>query len=326
MKRFFFLLLSVAAAAAAQDAAQLREAAAKAFRPLLAQSPNFIRIGGCNSCHNQDLPVFAQSIARARGVDAGGDFELVTGSEGYERVFEHSGLLSASSLGYAAMLHVARRDPLSAFTDGVVNFITSHQEADGRWAARSNRQPLSTGDHHATAFAIFTLRHYGRPAMRDTLAPRIARAVAWLEEHPPVSNQDAAMQLMGLVWGEADQAAIARAGDGVRRRQVEDGGWAQLRTLKSDAYATGQSLYSLALAGATHADPVVRRGLHYLLRTQAADGTWHVKARSKPFQPYFESGFPYGHDQWISAAGTSWAAAALAMALPSAPAHTAQQR
>jgi hypothetical protein len=28
-------------------------------------------------------------------------------------------------------------------------------------------------------------------------------------------------------------------------------------------------------------------------------------------QPYFESGFPHGHDQWISHAGTAWAALAL---------------
>jgi len=29
-------------------------------------------------------------------------------------------------------------------------------------------------------------------------------------------------------------------------------------------------------------------------------------------QPYFESGFPYQHDQWISFAGTAWADMALA--------------
>ena len=32
--------------------------------------------------------------------------------------------------------------------------------------------------------------------------------------------------------------------------------------------------------------------------------------------PYFESGFPFGHDQFISAAGTSYAAMALMLALP----------
>ena len=30
-------------------------------------------------------------------------------------------------------------------------------------------------------------------------------------------------------------------------------------------------------------------------------------------QPYFDSGFPYGQDQWISAAGTAWATMALSV-------------
>jgi hypothetical protein len=34
------------------------------------------------------------------------------------------------------------------------------------------------------------------------------------------------------------------------------------------------------------------------------------------FQPYFDAGFPHGFDQWISAAGTSWATMALSMASP----------
>jgi hypothetical protein len=40
-----------------------------------------------------------------------------------------------------------------------------------------------------------------------------------------------------------------------------------------------------------------------------------VKTRSIWFQPYFESGFPYGQDQFISAAGTAWAAMALTPAV-----------
>lgn len=56
------------------------------------------------------------------------------------------------------------------------------------------------------------------------------------------------------------------------------------------------------------------RGINYLLRTQQSDGTWRVKSRAFPFQPYFESGFPYGADQWISSAGSSWAIIALTMA------------
>jgi hypothetical protein len=193
------------------------------------------------------------------------------------------------------------------------------------WAGMRPATPSGVPLLGATAFAIFVLRTYGQPARQAEIDARIARGVAWLEEHQPVSNQDASMQLLGLVWGRADKAAIGQSVAGVRTRQRQDGGWSQLASLASDAYASGQALYSLALAGVPAKDEAYRRGVDYLLNTQAANGTWHVKARSKPFQPYFESGFPYGHDQWISAAGTSWAAMALSMSVP-VPAQTAQTR
>ena len=99
--------------------------------------------------------------------------------------------------------------------------------------------------------------------------------------------------------------------------QRPDGGWSQLPETESDAYATGQVLFALATAGQmASTDPVYRKGVDYLLRTQAADGTWHVKSRAIWLQPYFESGFPYGQDQFISTAGTAWAALALAAAPP----------
>ena len=63
-------------------------------------------------------------------------------------------------------------------------------------------------------------------------------------------------------------------------------------------------------------DPVYRRGVAYLLRTQLDDGSWHVRSRTIPFQPYYESGFPHGRDQFISCAATGWAATALALACP----------
>jgi hypothetical protein len=91
-----------------------------------------------------------------------------------------------------------------------------------------------------------------------------------------------------------------------------------LPTMGSDAYATGEALYALNAAGRMPVtDQVYTKGVKYLLNTQAADGSWHVKSRSIWVQPYFESGFPYGHDQWISAAGTSWAAMALSLTVES---------
>jgi hypothetical protein len=39
-----------------------------------------------------------------------------------------------------------------------------------------------------------------------------------------------------------------------------------------------------------------------------------VTSRSKPFQQYFETGFPHGKDQFISSHASSWAVVSLALA------------
>lgn len=85
-------------------------------------------------------------------------------------------------------------------------------------------------------------------------------------------------------------------------------------TSPNEAYATGEALVALREAGIGVSEPTYRRGVAFLLRTQGQDGTWHVASRAFKFQPYFESGFPYGGDQWISQQGTAYAAMALANA------------
>jgi squalene cyclase len=166
------------------------------------------------------------------------------------------------------------------------------------------------------AFAINTLRTYGPAAQQADTEKRLARAAAWLEKAKPVTTQERAFHLLGLSWAKGNSTAIERAAQGLAQTQRSDGGWSQLPTMGSDAYATGEALYALHLAGKIPTtDPVYQKGVQYLRQTQAADGTWHVKTRSIPVQPYFESGFPYGHDQWISAAGTSWAAMALTLTI-----------
>ncbi|GIW92800.1 MAG: hypothetical protein KatS3mg110_0841 [Pirellulaceae bacterium] len=89
--------------------------------------------------------------------------------------------------------------------------------------------------------------------------------------------------------------------------------------MEPDAYATGTALVALRIAGGVSRDQAAyQAGVRFLLRTQVEDGTWHVASRSQPFQTYFETGFPYGPDQWISLAATSWAVTALALACPPA--------
>ena len=140
----------------------------------------------------------------------------------------------------------------------------------------------------------------------------------WLENAKPATTQDRAFHLLGLAWGNAAPATIKAAARALAATQRADGGWNQLPEMVSDAYATGQALYALNAAGKMAvSSPVYQKGVEYLLRTQAPDGSWHVETRAIWLQPYFESGFPYGRDQFISAAGTAWAVMALAPAAQS---------
>lgn len=125
------------------------------------------------------------------------------------------------------------------------------------------------------------------------------------------------MQLLGLTWSNAEPGYLRNAAAALIAQQRPDGGWAQLSTLETDAYATGQALVALLQSEQVAVtDPAVRRGMDYLLRTQQRDGSWLVRTRAFPFQTYRDAGFPHGKDQFISAAGTSWAVMALSHVLP----------
>jgi hypothetical protein len=173
---------------------------------------------------------------------------------------------------------------------------------------------MSSGAFQATALAIFTLKQYGPPAEKATTDAALARAAAWLETAQPTVTQDRVFHLLGLAWAGANPTVIRNSARALAETQRPDGGWSQMTTLDSDAYATGQALYALNVAGKISVtDPTYRKGVDYLLRTQADDGSWHVKSRSIWAQPYLESGFPHGQDQFISTAGTAWASMALAL-------------
>jgi mono/diheme cytochrome c family protein len=70
------------------------------------------------------------------------------------------------------------------------------------------------------------------------------------------------------------------------------------------------------VGGVALSDPALQKAVRFLLRTQFEDGSWYVRSRAWPFQPHFESEFPHGKDQWISAGGTAWATMALLLTQP----------
>jgi len=210
----------------------------------------------------------------------------------------------------------------SVSTGVIARLIARRQRPDGHWTPGDDiRPPQSFSPFTTTANALRVLQLFLPETMAEERNRRVRDARAWLERTLPLDNEDRVYQLFGLHWAGSDPRLIRNLCDQLLAEQRPDGGWGQISSRASDAYATGEALAALLQAGHTHAsDPAYQRGLRYLLSTQKLDGTWFVASRLHPpgtwSPPYFETGLPYGHDQSVSAMGTSWAAAALLLAIP----------
>src|SRR5262249_13951040 len=153
-------------------------------------------------------------------------------------------------------------------------------------------------DFTPTYLAVRALRRWGTPDLAERIDKRVAAARDWLLKTPAEDTEDRVFRLWGLKAAGAADAGVRAAAEGLGDSQRGDGGWGQTAAMDSDSYATGTALVALHDAGGlATTDPAYRRGVAYLLKTQLPNGSWHVHSRSKPFQPYYESGFPHGKDQ-----------------------------
>jgi squalene cyclase len=214
-------------------------------------------------------------------------------------------------------LHAEHYEP-DLNTDAAVMFIQARQKANGEWPypQADTRPPICLDYIGQTALAMRALQLYAPQTDKAVYEKSVRLAATWLAKAKALNNEDRCWRLTGLSWADTDPAAIKKALQELRAAQRPDGGWSDLPTMPSTSYATGRSLVSLRLGGLPVSDPAYQRGIRFLLSSQQEDGSWHTKTRALAFQPYFEGSFPHGYDQWMSAAGTSWAAMALTLALP----------
>ena len=307
----------------AADSAELRSAVQRTVTLVEKSSGQFFVTSGCVSCHAQSMTDVVAGVARAKGLHvdekaARDRVQMLKVDYPPEPLLERMDppgaeeqlaypLTGLASSGYAP----------DRMTDAMVANIAATQGANGSWhVGAAARPPGEEGDIFRTAVCIRALKAYGPPGRAAEMDARIRKARQWLEAAKATTAEDRNMQLLGLYWAGANARALAPFAKAILARQQPSGGWSQNDGLATDAYATGESLYALAAAGSvppTH--PVYRNGVKFLLSTQHPDGSWYVPSRSPRIQAYFEGGFPYGHDQWISSWGTAWAALALSEAL-----------
>jgi ankyrin repeat protein len=295
--------------------------------PLLQRGASiFLKEGGCVSCHAQNFTGLAVSVARANGFpvdEAAAAQELKTVRlqwASFEQVLlQRVDPPGAPDIMMFSLLHLAAESAVPDHSvDAMVHNIAAGQQKEGNWhIAGIARPPIEDGDFSRTAVGIRTLSVYGLPGRKAEFDERIQRAVAWLKAASPRTTEDRVMQLLGLKWANTNDRDLQDPLRQLIALQHPDGGWAQTPDLASDAYATGQVLYTMHQLGVPASDAAYRRGVAHLLKTQLEDGSWHVASRAPKFQPYFQGGFPHDHDQWISNSATAWATMALTYAASS---------
>jgi len=313
---------------AAADAAQssnppdIRTAVQRSVSLLERATTQFVSKAGCFACHEQPAAAFAVGAARSKGftIDekaATDRWAQLTSGLNLSQLEGAAPLGGADNNLYLAEALVRSGYPPDRKTDILASNIAAYQGGDGGWHLPGySRSPIQENDFSRTALAIRALKTYSTPGRAVEMKGRIERAKQWLLHANATTTEDFDMRLSGAAAAGASISELRKLAEPVLARQRPDGGFAQRDTLASDAYATGMTLWALASTGViapTH--DAYRKGVHFLLAAQAPDGSWHVPSRATKFQIYFESGFPYAHDQWISTMGTGWAASALALAV-----------
>jgi hypothetical protein len=284
----------------------------------------FLKSAGCISCHNNSLFSMTAAAVRRAGfrVDEAAVREQMTRTRAYLESWRERELQDIAIPGridttsYILVGLAAAAYPPDPATDALARYVKRRQLADGSWHVASHRPPIESSDIGVTALALRSLQAYAPAPLKAEYARAVQRGAAWLSRAQPKSTEEHVYQLLGLTWAGEKPAALRPAANALIAQQRADGGWSQISTLPSDAYATGQALTALAESGAVKpADLSYQRGVRFLLGTQLDDGSWYVRSRAIPVQPYFDSEFPHGKDQFISAAATNWATIALTWAL-----------
>ena len=321
MRRGFTPTVQLLKQHGASDRELVRASIEKSIALLMKSGPEFVKVSGCTSCHHQSLPQMAYGFARQHGIpvdkeaserQAKSVLAMFKPSradmlQGKPSIPDPSVSVSYSLLGLAAEGYAPDET-----TQAMAHLIATQQMPDGRFTILGARPPMESSAVSATALSIRALQLYG-----DKPDAVVRKGVEWLLTAKASTNEERAMRVLGLAWGKGPREAIAEAAKALVAEQRADGGWGQLAGLESDAYATGQAMVALQLAGISPSfGDSYEKGVAFLLRTQLADGSWHVRTRSFPFQKLKESGFPHGRDQWISASGSAWATMALTLALP----------
>jgi hypothetical protein len=306
--------------AAAPTPQQARKAAERGLAFLEKDAAKWRSERKCATCHHGTMTVWALCEAKAQGYPVAAETVADVMKWTRERIKDVDkprdtrpgwSMVSTPALYLAVMsLAVPKQEAVSADDlQRIAGHLVRHQESDGCWAwssapAKNRPPPVFESDEVATLLAYVALGPHAGAEPKEKSPARDARekAAAWMAKGKPTgTTQTAALRLFRDVREGKPPKEIEAAIDRLLGRQNKDGGWGQDRDLPSDAYATGQVLYFLSLAGVPAGRAEVQKAVAFLVASQREDGSWPMTARGHPGEKPANNPVPITHF------GSAWA-------------------
>jgi len=292
----------------------------------------FSQSTGCVSCHQEGLGRMALAEAKDRGFKLD-EKVLQMGSARVDGTLNalkplHEGALHSDEVMKQLPLRemneystlatwllagcAAQKEPANDANAAMAMVLAKQQAPNGAWTFSLPRIPMQSSNFTFTALAVRSIKAYAPTSAAGEVKERVDKAHAWLLATPAKGVEDQSSKLLGLNWSGGSKAELSKVAAELIAGQNADGGWSQMPNTPSDAYATGRALYALHVGGGLPvADPVYKKGVAYLLKTQDPDGSWFTAKRAVPANNYFDGGFPHGESQYASFNATCWATMAL---------------
>ena len=314
------ILLVIASATQAEDLPARIRASIERGLPLVQNAARrYPENRECFSCHHQTLPMLAMRTAREAGVEI--DRELLDSQLAFTRESLQTRvepLKEGKNIGGRAMtvsyalwtwqIADGRADDVTA---AMVTYLLKTQESNGSWRPPSNRPPLEESSVTCAVLSAWMLDYYAPTDDRKPVDLALARARTWLKTAERKHHEDRVFALWGAALLKEPEDIRSALRQELLTAQRANGSWSQEPEMDGDAYATGQAVFALVETGLSPQGPAIVRAAEFLIKSQEADGSWHVKTRSKPIQVYFDNGDPHGKDQFISTPASAWALTAL---------------
>jgi squalene-hopene/tetraprenyl-beta-curcumene cyclase len=191
---------------------------------------------------------------------------------------------TSKSFGGSAFAHFDERvgPKLRKELEQTATELLAAQNTDGSVRASYNNAPIVIGEIQSTAQALTTWRQvFARTADTRWLVP-IRKSEEWLTVQAkrlsdgggPLQDVDHAIIGLHAAGRESGDKLVTALGRVVEKMQNSDGGFGYNKGEPSNAFATGQALYALRLAGHSDGDTGIKKGTSWLLQQQQADGGW----------------------------------------------------